>query len=369
MKLKITLTDIDFLLFFLPAANCFMFWLNTFTGNNIQIGSYFDLLITFYLYKIAFKQYRPIVFLSAFLIVFISLAYVFLLGTTINACFSYITILNNLIFSLWLFPKLDFSTISVQKVRRHLLIFVSIFIIVYEISVPYAKKRLVDDIYNDVHRVYKDGFVICHVAAYYLGVAGYFLFLLRRKIIAVLLWLYVLTLGARIAAVYALVAVIVLCISIFPKFYRSLFKYRYLLLLSIVICFTMATFYALKKIGIEGLVVFTSGRTVFWVDGLLEIYRDGYGLLNVLGRGPEYSIIFNKEHVGIPVWMHNDYLDIVFNLGIVGLSAYLFAFYNYFRKIKSLYLLLAFVFAAFFNGFLYYDPLFVILLSTMFAEI
>lgn len=368
MKIKVSLTDVDFILFFIPTITCLMFWINAFTGSDIQIGSYFDLCITLYLYGLAFKNYRFAVFLSASCVIFISLAYAILLNTTINSAFSYITILNNIIFSLWLFPNFDFSRVNVKELKKHLLIFVSLFIIMYELSVPYAKKRDADDLYYDVHRVYKEGFVISHMACYYLSVSGYILYLLRARIIAFILWIYVASLGPRIGLIYIMVAIGILVLYKVPKIYKVLFKYKYALILFIIISVTMIVSIAIKSLGVEGLMVFTSGRSIFWLDALEQVGRDGLDYLNLIGRGPQYSMIFNEENFGSHIWMHNDFLDVFFNLGIIGIIVYLFSFYNYFKKIDSLYLLFTFLLGAFFNGFLYYDALYVILLSTMFSK-
>jgi len=296
------------------------------------------------------------------------LAYSVLLGTPINSSFSYIVIFFNIIFAFNYLPKCDYSQVDLKKFRKHLTWFVIIFIVFYELSAPFAQNKNSEEEFYDVHRVYKEGFVISHIACYYLGVAGFFLYLLRRRLVALLIWAYAVSLGARIGLIYVAIAIVIIALKSLPKVFYLVARYKYFIVLVIIVITTIAARITISKIGIEGLMVFTSGRSLFWFKAISQVADDGLSFINIFGRGPKYSNIYNKQYFGLDIWMHNDFIDILFNLGFAGLITYLSSFYNYIKQSRTLFLLFVFLFTAFFNGFLLYDALFIIVLSTLFSK-
>lgn len=252
---------------------------------------------------------------------------------------------------------------------RKILIGVSLcFMALYEISSYFAISRNSESDYYEVERVYKEGFVLSHTACYYLSVLGYFLYLLRVRFLSICLWLYVITLGARVGFIYIFIAVIMLFIGHFPFLSKAMYKNKYSLWGGIIFSLFVGGSIVIQKVGTEGLMVFTSGRSVFWMNAWNTIYRSGYSWINFFGRGPKYSVIFNERTFGLKIWMHNDFIDILFNVGVIGLVIYLSAYIYYFNRVNAMFLFMVFTFTAIFNGFMSYDPLFIILLNTLFAR-
>lgn len=101
---------------------------------------------------------------------------------------------------------------------------------------------------------------------------------------------------------------------------------------------------------------FTSGRSRFW--GSFIYYKLLSGNMSFselfLGAGPASSREFNLEYCGIKVWMHNDFFDLLFCLGIVGLSLYVFAIIMACKRL-GLYFGIFLLLSANLNGFMLYQ--------------
>ncbi len=270
-------------------------------------------------------------------------------------------------FGLYLLPKCDYSEIDLLELRKHLIWFFVGFVILYELSTPFASKIIISE-YYDIERKYRDGFVISHLAAYYLGVLGFFMFRLGDRWVARSLWVYVLTLGARIGIIYIIISLIIIILYTIPSASNRISKFKYWIICGIIFMFSTIIGYVVDRYGSEVLMVFTSGRSYFQLQALEQIINDGISIENILGRGPKASNRFNLDSVGIAIWMHNDFLDILFNIGILGLIIYLKSFINYFKQIKALNLFFIFFLTAFLNGFMTYDALYIITLSTVFDK-
>ena len=66
--------------------------------------------------------------------------------------------------------------------------------------------------------------------------------------------------------------------------------------------------------------------------------------------------------IGNKIWMHNDFIEILFSLGFIGLLFYLFFFFKIINKYKSTYLFLFIVISGMINGFIYYNMIQVLLI-------
>ena len=359
--------QLNILLFTYPILKCVAFWFNAFTKASIDPGSYFSALSLFYLFYLVKNLHNNYSGIAIACWILASLLCFFFLGTDLKDAFLYLVQLNVILYSLYILPRIDFSLIDLKLFKKHLTIFSIIFIIIYELSIPFAKVRVTEVAakYN-VTRVYREGFIISHFASYYLGTLGFLLFLLKRKILAVLLWLYCYILGARIGYIYILVAAITLVLMHYKTIMQVMYKIRYILLAIFILAMAFFTRRIIASQGLDGLSVYTSGRSVLWINGIEEMKRKGFtALINIFGRGPGSTQIINYSLTGVKIWMHNDFMEIAYSFGFVGLIIYLIAFFNYFRKIRFVYLFLIFFLSAFFNGFMTYDPLFVIIVNTL----
>lgn len=369
MKIKVSNRELNIFLFLLPVSHSVMFWLNVFGKSNIQIGSYFNFLILVLLYKFLYEIKKSLFLLNIVIYVALAIFYQVFLDIKINESFSYLTSLNIVIISLYVFPKFDFSGISINKFKDHLTKFSILFVLVYEISSHFARDRNVTIEYYDVERVYKEGFVISHLACYYLVITGLVLFQLRSKLLAFFLWGYVASLGPRIGLVYIAVTLLFLLVYRRKQIINLITTYKYFFLLIIIITGWAFTKKMIATKGADSLMVYSSGRSVVWISAISKIIDDGLGIANIVGRGPKSSIKFNEKVLDIPIWMHNDFLDIIFNLGAIGLIIYFISFFKFFSKVPSQHFFYTFFLSAFLNGFFLYDPIFIIALTTLSCHI
>ncbi|QRQ61205.1 O-antigen ligase family protein [Sphingobacterium multivorum] len=355
--------DIYILLLIVPVLTCIQFWYNIILHQNIQIGAYFQLILTFYLYFLIVKKKAFLVLSSLLTFLFLSFFYSAYTNTRINENLSYLIVLHNIILLFLILPSFSYKRVKLVELREFLVYFIIIFMIIFEISSQFASKVIIDEYYG-IERNYKDGFVISHLAAYYFGVSAFFLWKFKKRWLSVILCMYILTLGARIGLVYILIGIMVLFLyKVNRQLLNFIWKYRVLIFSSLSFTIFLLIAYSLSSSNMENLMVFTSGRSYFQANGILHILNDGISIDNLIGRGPKASNRLNEQFIGAPIWMHNDFLDIAFNLGVIGLLAYLISTFNYFNNVKSLYLLIILFLTAFLNGFITYDPLYILLLS------
>lgn len=362
--------ELSVLLFLYPALTCLAFWYNVFTNSTIDPGSYFNLIMIVYVYRMSIQiesSYIPISVIALILTSFFCSMY---FSIDLKQSFLYLVNLSNIIYYLYIIPKIDFSKVKPDLLKRHLSIFSLVFVVIYEISSHYARTHVNEsDAFFDVVREYKEGFVISHFATYYLGALGLMLFLLKSRYLALGLWFYSFSLGARIGIVYIALAIAIIILVNFKFIHDYIYKFRYIVLLLIGVVITAIAQRIIALQGVEALMVYTSGRSVFWIFAINDILTDGLNVANLIGRGPGSTIMLNMSKLGAKIWMHNDFIEIMYTFGVVGLSVYLSSFIIYFKKVRSIYLFLVFFLSAFFNGFMTYDPLFIIVINTLVYQI
>ena len=116
------------------------------------------------------------------------------------------------------------------------------------------------------------------------------------------------------------------------------------------------------SVGMDPLEAFTSGRSVFWTYDVINIFKSKPFDL-VFGHGVNWLFNLNYAYFGNPLWAHNDFIQILSDYGLFGLSVYLWAFGSLVRDLlKGLhipilpvfFLLFMWLFNAFFNMFYTY---------------
>jgi hypothetical protein len=366
-KIIIDNFDLNVLLYLIPVFLCAQFWFNVGFGVKLNIGSYYYFVVTIFIVHKTIKNHRVILFYVLIIIVLL-LSYSIVFGLKGNESLSYLVHFINFFLVIFFSRYFNFDSISKKQIKFNLTVFSIFFVILYELSNRYAWNRSNDVEYYDVVRVYKEGFVISHIATYYLAILGYALFILDRKILAILLWTYGITLGPRIGVVLILISVIFSLINSKDKIKNLLFKRRLLIIFLYIIILIWSYFIITIKYGSELLNVFTSGRLMFWKNALIIIEKDGLSWINFFGRGAGASFFENLKKFTLKIWLHNDFLDILYNLGILGLFSYLFFLYNYIHKFKAMYVLCFFLLSAFFNGFILYNSIFILVLHSLFYK-
>lgn len=105
---------------------------------------------------------------------------------------------------------------------------------------------------------------------------------------------------------------------------------------------------------------FTSSRSVFWIADLKDYIHSSI-LEKFFGHGFDYIYQLNSRDVGMTIWAHNDFINLLVGVGLTGFLIYIYALKRLFFNIKRLLskknfaLAVCYVFIpAFFNGFYTY---------------
>lgn len=114
--------------------------------------------------------------------------------------------------------------------------------------------------------------------------------------------------------------------------------------------------------GMDPLEAFTSGRSDFWTYDVINIFKSKPFDL-VFGHGVNWLFNLNYAYIGTPLWAHNDFIQILSDYGLLGLSIYFWTFtslvHDLFKSchipvLPVFFLLLMWLFNAFFNMFYTY---------------
>ena len=260
-------------------------------------------------------------------------------------------------------PKIKFNIIDIKIVDK------SIFILCYGIIISYILTLKINET-NVYERVYLVGFIIPHAFSYMMAIFVYY-FMKRKKIIwAVIPFLFGCFAGTRTGLILSLLTVIaVLSNGITKKkiliylFYFTSFVILFNFVLretpifknqydSISNSFNDFSFSA--STNDQKSIEFSSHRSLLFAFGLEQIVKDGISYENIIGRGPRSSYIFNDNKTGSALWFHNDFIEILFSLGIINLIFYFFSIFKYYLHTKNTYFLIFILFSAFTNGFFFY---------------
>lgn len=101
------------------------------------------------------------------------------------------------------------------------------------------------------------------------------------------------------------------------------------------------------------LEVFTNGRSEFWIVDL-NAFLAGTPFEVLFGHGFSYVYEINQAVVGARLYAHNDFLNVLLNFGIIGMTIYLVALVGLVRAIEvelNGFSLLLFLFMWLFNAF------------------
>ena len=169
------------------------------------------------------------------------------------------------------------------------------------------------------------GALIPHEFAYYNLIFSLY-FILRKKLFFGLLALFLCALlGRRTSLLLAMLNLVVLFNTFFHwKKVRIVFS----VLLFAVLCFGVreyiaeAVFYGLDVKELSSVSFFeenplmnrwTRGRNLVWssgIDAILERPISSTGFW--FGNGPRSSVAYNEQVSGVAIWMHNDFVDVLF---------------------------------------------------------
>lgn len=202
----------------------------------------------------------------------------------------------------------------------------------------------------------KKGFIISHAFGYYLATFAFY-FAYRKKI----LWVFILTLLCFFFA--RRTNLLIIAFSWLYVGYSRFGKKVYIYLLPIFLFVAYKLFnssymgdfaFSLNTNDTDA-AVFTSGRSLFWGTFLIHLTSGHMSLTEYLfGMGPASSFDFNLMHSNLRVWMHNDFIDLLFCMGFGGLSIYIVMLYKQISKFGIYFAAFAII-AGMVNGFVIYS--------------
>lgn len=233
-------------------------------------------------------------------------------------------------------------------------------------------------------RIYYIGFIGAHEFSYLTAYLGYFLLRMKNKwgLVIVLMGFPV---GARSGL---LLNMIVLFYFFWDTFRESKFAILLYLLMGVggsVFVISMkgeildnlsmitSTFenFTLDIFSEENQMAFmlTASRNILWAIFFQKVASDGFCLDNLIGRGPYSSNLLNERIYGEALWMHNDFFDTFYCLGLLGLLFYIFAIYRFFINTGKDYFFLAMlILSGFTNGFFGYKAIVIIALVAYYYQ-
>lgn len=273
----------------------------------------------------------------------------------------------NIVITLSLFNLLQYDRLIILSRLQNLVFIVSILIII-TVYYLYSEERFFED------RFYIVGFIIPHAFSYYCAIFVFYFLSRKRWILSVITILAGVYVGAR----SGILAILVAIASFFVKwrYIKSLFKFIIIIIFfSWVLLFNywsktsyienLETVFASTFSGIsndEDQASSNATRTVLAANMLVQVLDDGVSINNIFGRGPRSSYSFNNSTLGLELWMHNDLLEILFTLGIVGLCLYLYSLYAFYIQYRNIYFIIFILVLALTNGFFTYIPVTTLLL-------
>lgn len=79
----------------------------------------------------------------------------------------------------------------------------------------------------------------------------------------------------------------------------------------------------------------TSGRIIWWnID--IKDYMDNYNFIEkIFGRGYDYIYRLNLQKYGLEIWAHDDYIQLLLSVGLLGLSGYIAILLKFFKDITK----------------------------------
>lgn len=105
----------------------------------------------------------------------------------------------------------------------------------------------------------------------------------------------------------------------------------------------------------------SNGRTVFWMADIRSYVNDYSFVEKLFGRGFSWVKDVNYAITGHRLWAHNDIINLLLSVGVIGLSVYCAVFVAFIRKIKNIrltfFISFSIIVCALVNGFYLYFPL------------
>lgn len=374
----LTYYDLVFLFTLKPATDIVSFFLNyIFNTEAVNVASYF-LLVSFLYLFVKLPNQRNLFVLLLF---FFTANIFFFTGSVNNKAREVIS------FVLTCGVLISFSNVvinhgDVKRFEGYLLKFAYVFVVIYFITVA-LKGVTYKESYFEV-RGYLDGFIISHSYAYYITIIGFYFLYKKYYVHAALILSTTMFTGTRSG--------LILVALIFSSFYfrsqagiiKKLFKLSVIGVVILLFLFALRSYskplddvlstfdnFSIADFSLvseeKDSALFTAGRSVIWFFALDDIVdRSSSTTPFYFGRGPLSAEDFNEERYDLRIWMHNDFIHILFCYGLVGLLLYIYSILSYVKRRKAVFFLFFVITTANINGFFKYDVLQLMVIITLY---
>lgn len=215
-------------------------------------------------------------------------------------------------------------------------------------------------------------FLLCAMAIYIFALLIFQSYIYKRKIYAISLLIPSLCILMGTTRTYIIVLLCAWLIFVYVNMKHKKL-YIFFMLIGMIIFAMIVTLSPISEkfidvstrsdnLGLDPLEAFTSGRSVFWVYDIKEIFQNSIFRI-IFGNGVNWIFIINKWRFHNPLWAHNDFIQILSDYGLIGLGIYIWCFKHIIKnftksknisKILIVILIIMWAFNAFFNMFYTY---------------
>ena len=239
------------------------------------------------------------------------------------------------------------------------------FVVAFIITALIEGKKI--DNSGDQERSYYNGFIISHQFSYFAILLAFIFARFGKWSAAIGLILMALLVGNRTSYIILFFSFVMYLEASELNFFKSFSKKSSKLALAISALALIYFFYInpiLNWRSISDFLLdsdnrdFTSGRSLFWYNGLDALLKLNFFSFNTFfGFGPAGVEILSSKLYNENFWMHNDFLQIYYCYGLVGITMYFYGLIYFVKKIKSSSVIWLVLFTAFFNGFYTYGAI------------
>lgn len=264
------------------------------------------------------------------------------------------------------------TSVIYKDLKNIILVFILFFYVAYLFSMILRGPTLKGSGLSE--RIYYDGFIIAHMFSYFTIAIGMYLISINYKVLGLIATLFTFPVGARIGIIltgstvfnyfyyrihgFFLKVLIVGMVGVIVFFTFLHFNDMFLRIVSMFETVTLDIFDKDSQLAI----LFTSGRNLIWSLAFSDILNNFNFFEIMFGKGTFASVVFLEQTINNKIWLHNDFLDIMYNMGIFGLSVYIYSIVRFLKTTKMTFFVFIVIVAAFTNGFFSYDAICIVAL-------
>jgi hypothetical protein len=254
--------------------------------------------------------------------------------------------------------------VNINHLKKFYNYFINTFVLLFIITALIEGKAVYEEMAGG--RYYYNGFVISHQFSYFSVLFGFILLKNKQNLKASIVFILALSVGNRISY---LLLISVFYLYVENKYDKGFLGNKLLRAVSFVVLLLLILFVVMLCINtswgtVSNLLIeddyrdFTSGRSLFWYNGLDKLLKLNFFSFNSwFGFGPDSVEVLASKLYDNHFWMHNDFMQIWYCYGFVGLALYSHGLYLLVKEFKTLSILWPILLTSMLNGFYTYGAL------------